>query len=211
MTSTVTVSGDGSVETEPNKAVVIFGVEHEYEGQDGAEAVRKKVSAKSETLRSALDEYEITSRGFDIRQQRRNHDEEYEKPHYFGSHSHEVIVEDPEEVGDVIETGVQSGATTVSQVTFTVDDETQRELRDESIEQAVEKARRDARVAAQAENMQLAGVEDMSVDSSRVNGVAYNSSPQMMALSADDTSHSTEIESGEVSVTANVSVEYRLT
>lgn len=219
----VVVSNTGETTGDPDLAIVEAGVEARG---DAAGAVRDDLSSRSDDLREALLEYgipedAITTEHFRIheevdRQQMERDEvppdseeaiEEY--TFYRGSHSFTVEVEDIDAVGEVIDTAVDAGADQVGRVTYTLSDERRADLRETALQSAIQDARSEAETIA-------AEVDGSIVEATVVDASEGQVSPVRRDLSyavedaAATPSPATNLDPGDVTVTASVRIEYEM-
>jgi len=205
MSDTVTVSGGGSVQAEADRAVVRVAV---LATGDDISTVRNQLSENASSMRDALRSSgisgdQIRTNYYDISSQARYGAPRGEEPKYRAVHSFTVTVENPDEVGAVIDTAVSNGASEVGGVEFTLSTEKRAELRQDALEAAMDNARTEASTVAGAEDIQISGVD-------RISTTDYNSRPyavETAALAAGDAG-GTSIDSGPVTVSASVTVVY---
>lgn len=224
---TIVVSSSGEAEDGPDLAVLQLGVEATG---DTAQAVRDDLSTRSDDLREALldygvDEEDITTRHYRIRERidRRRMEADGVRPdsreeaeeyiHYQGTHSFTVEIDDIDEVGDVIDAAVDGGADEVGRVTFTLSDEKRADLREEALREAIGNAREEADTIA--DEIGAAVVEATVVDASegRVTPVRRHvgyAGDAAAATPTPETAPATGVEPGDVTVSADVRVEYRM-
>lgn len=206
--STVSVSGDSTVSETPDQAVVSFSVVSEDDDQS---VVVSDLDDVSKTVLSALEEEhglseEVTTQRFSVDRQT-HHGEHDPENDYRGVHSYSVTLTDTGRVGSVIDTLVTNGVDTLDNVEFNLSESTYEECREEAIRGAVQDARHEAEVAADAEDLDLGAVVEMNVDRTHRNPVS-RSSGVMLAMSSQDMS--TDVQNEDVSVSATVNVEYNL-
>lgn len=204
--ATISVSATGEVTTDPDLAVVSLAVERT---EETADAAREAVASDVGTMRTALREAgvaqdQVRTVSFSIFPE---YDYSVRRPELVGYravHAFEVEVA-PGEAGNVIDVAVAGGATRVTGVTFTVTDETARELRTEALGLAMGDAKADAETLAEAAGVSVASVHTISTADVGV-------SPVRQALEAGDAEARapTVLEPGPVSVTAHVQVTYRI-
>jgi len=211
--STIRVVGSGSANTEPNQAVVRVAVV--AVGPDAATA-RQRLAANTSRMRTALEaigvgEDRITTRRYDIYQDRRRPREEGAEPRvqYRASHDFEITVTDPDDVGEVIDTAVRNGATEVDDVSFTLSTERRRTLEERARSGAMADARAKAQALATDANLTVTGVRVIRTANRGVPrtydagaGGAATETPAATAAPPSD------IESGPVTVTTTVEVVY---
>lgn len=206
---TVTVAAGGQVRTAPDRAVVRVAVTARA---DAVETVRARLAENASRMRRALgnagvDGDQITSARYDIGRNYEHRDRP-SAPRFQGQHAFVVTLNDTDRAGDVVVTAVQNGATNVEEVRFTITPETRRDLRERALSRAVDNARGKATVAADGTGLTLAGVRtvrtgDVSVQPDRP--------PEYAFATAADAGGGTSFESGEVTVTAQVTVVYNAT
>lgn len=209
MKSTVSVSGNSTVEETPDQAVVDFSVVSENDDQSVVVSDLDDISRK---VLSALEEdhnlrEQVTTRSFSVNQQS-HHGEDEPENDYKGVHRYSVTVTDTEQVGSVIDTLVTNGVETLGNVEFNLSQSTYEECREEAIKRAVQEARNEAEVAAGAEILKLGQVIEMNVDQTNRSPVRRTSGVMLSAMSAEDMS--TDVQDEDVSVSALVEVEYQL-
>ena len=203
---TVSVSASGEVTADPDRAVLDVAVEATDEDP---ETVRQRLAENASQMRSALEEMgieddQITTQHYVIRQERESR-ENPDVTRYRGIHAFEVEIDDVDSVGSVVETAVNNGATNIGSVRFTLSEDARADLREDALGEAVDNARADADVLASNTNLTVTGVS--SVSTGRVDVRPYRAEAQTAA--AGDAG--TNIESGPVSVTAQVQVTFNAT
>jgi uncharacterized protein YggE len=205
----ITVSADGEIEAQPDQAVVQVAIT--ATGNDST-AVRETLAADTETLRDALTEYgvpadEIRTAYYDIRQERERTRNGVERGPYRGAHAFEITIDDTDAAGEVIDVAVENGADTVNGVSFTLSDEKREELYNDALEEAMANAETRADTLASAGDLTVTGVH--SILSADTDYRAYRTETAYVA--GDSASASTSVQSGPVTVTADVRVTYNAT
>ncbi|WP_415378606.1 SIMPL domain-containing protein [Halosimplex sp. TS25] len=204
MSDTITVGASGQVQAQADRAVVRVGV---VATGDDIETVREQLSSNASQMRSALNEIGIDSSQirtgyYDISTNRRYGGGQSEEPEYRAVHSFSITVEDPDSVGEVIDTAVTNGANEVDGVEFTLSSDKREELRQEALTEAMDTARGEASTIAGAEDLTITGVD-------RVSTTEYHSRPYAVEASAmAGDGGGTSIDSGPVTVSASVNVVY---
>ncbi|MGM0605151.1 MAG: SIMPL domain-containing protein [Halobacteriota archaeon] len=198
------VGASGAVDSEPDEASVSVAIE--ATGED-AEGVRSELADRAEILRDALlefglDEAQITTGRYAIREDHRD------EGRYRGTTELRLEVDDIDRVGPLIDAAVAGGADTVGRIVFTVSDATQNALREAAIELALENAHREAEIVANARDLTLAGVQEITTDRGRVS-TYRTSGPHAEEVAEADAPASTQIDRGPVTVSASVEVTYR--
>ena len=206
---TVTVSTSGRAEAQPDEAIVRVSVEATA---DDPTVARQQVAENASSMRQALvdlglDEAAIRTTGFNIYEDRVRPPEPEDRPEttYRARHSFVIEVDRTDQVGQVIDTAIDSGATSVHGVEFTLSEETRRELRKEAIDEAMGDARMQAEAIAAAGDLSITGVRSAQT------GAIDGRRPVLEYAAADGGNGGTSIESGAVSVTVTISVTYNAT
>lgn len=210
MEGKINTNGQSTVHETPDVATINFSVTSKGDDQKGvAESMRSTSDELSDALESInvstdlhTENYNITN----VRNNRRNSEEELDH-NYEGNHSYSLSVEDIDSVGSIIDLLVNNGVSQIRQVHFELSEDTYSRLRNRAIEEAVENARLEAEIAAEAEELSINGVSEITVERTHQNPVSRGGDV-MMAMSVEDTS--TEIKNDDASVTATVSIEYNL-
>ena len=215
---TISVSDTGSVEAEPDLAVIRTSVE--VTGDD-AGVVRDDLAAQSEELFDALvsvgiDEEHISTGRFDIRERiderqmreddvRPESEDDLDEYRYFvGTHEYTVEVHDVDRTGEVVDTAIDGGADQVGRIQFTVSDERREALREVALQEAIEAATAEAEFIADEIDATLG--EAMSLDSSggRVSPVYEE------AVADDSEDTATDFRPDDVTVRATVDIVFAI-
>lgn len=202
----VSVTATGEIEAQPDQAVVQVAVT--ATGNDST-TVREEIATQAESLRSALQEYglpqdAIRTAHYDIRQVPTDRQQGDSEP-YRGTHAFELTVDDTDAAGEVVDVAVDNGADRVDGVSFTLSDEQREELHNEALTTAMENARNRADTLAAAGDIAVTGVH--SIVSSETRHYDY----RVETAEASVAGSSTAIDSGPVTVTADVHVTYNAT
>jgi len=204
--STVTVGASGSVEADPEQAVIRVSIRSEA---DQARDVREQMAERAEQMRAALEEMDLTvdvvSADYDIRADRERRPEG-ETTRFVGRHSFVLTVDAPDRAGDVVVTAVENGASTVDGVRFTVTEETRRQLRQQALDRAMENARAEADVLAERGDLELTTVASASTGSVRVD--PYRAEFALAGGDGGAGGVPTTFDTGTVTVSAQVQVTY---
>lgn len=225
---TVIVSNTGEVADDPDMAVLRAGVESRA---DTAPEARDEIATKAEELVDALVEYgigedDITTQRYYIRDRidRRAMEEDGVRPgdpdvdeadytYYQGSHSFEIEIHDVDAVGEAIDVAIDAGADDVGRVTYTLSDDKREELREEALRQAIDGARSEADTIAEEVGAEIVEARVVDASEGRISPITRDVSmvaEEPQATPAPDDSPRTGIETGEVTVTAEVRVQYEM-
>lgn len=211
-TEHVSVDATGQVEAQPDQAVVTVAVEA---AADDVATARDRLAANVSSVRAALtdaglgaDSIETTS--FDIRNVERRYRPDGEssdsQPEYLAVQRFAVTLDDPARAGEIVDTAVDGGATRVDGVRLTLSQEREQELRQRALEQAVDNARTEADTVAARADLAVTGAHSISTTDVSSRPVRYEA-----ARATADASGGTTIDSGPVTVSADVQVVYNAT
>lgn len=203
---TVVATGAGSVTADPNLAVVTVAVRS---SADAADAARERTATRVADLRDALadagvDDENVTTASFSLTPEYDHSKGDREVVGYRAVHVLRIETA-PADAGRVVDASVAAAAAEVYGVQFTLTDERREELRADAIADAVDAARSDAEAAASAADRSLGEVDSMQVGSAPV---AYPYAADRAV--AEGGAGSTEFQPGPVTVSATVTVSYRL-
>lgn len=203
---TITVDAAGQIQAEPDQAILRVAVEATG---DDASTARQRLADNVSRMRAALSEMgladdQITTVYYDISEQHRRErpDGERADPQYRAMHAFEITLSDVNRTGEVIDTAIENGATSVDNVQFTLSRETRLELRKQALRDAMANARGEAEVVAAAANLSITDVAAASTTTLRVRP------HRDVALASASGGGGTSIDSGPVTVTAQVVVTY---
>lgn len=200
----IRASATGEVSAQPDQAVLQIAV---VATADDAATARNRVATNATALRSTLAELGVPDDR--IKTVYYNIGEAHERfkgqepTSYRAAHAFKITLTDTDRVGTVIDRVVDSGANRVRGVSFTLSDETRRELRQEALRNAMERARTEAETLATSANLSIDGAASISTND--VSVVPYRVERTMVA---DAGGASTTIESSPVNVRASVQVVY---
>ncbi|TVR60978.1 MAG: DUF541 domain-containing protein [Gemmatimonadales bacterium] len=210
-TSQLTVRGNGEVEVEPDRARIQFAVETEAgtaaeAGAANADLMDRVMSALRRS--EAGGEARLETSGYQLqpRYGPMDRDRGREIVGYTARNTLQVISDDVEAVGPLVDLALDAGANRVAGLQFEIRDPEPHRL--EALRRAVAQARAEAEVMAEALGMRL-GLP------TQVEGGAQRPSPRSMALQAfapDMMAAATEtpVEAGRQSVTASVTIRWVL-
>ena len=201
--STVSVNADATVERAPDRATVTVAAVGRGET---AEAARNNLSGDAEAITAALEDEgaNVTSSRFQIRPEYEESREGREQVGYVAIHTVEAETSDVQTAGTLIDAAVDAGADRVEGVRYSLSEETRQDAREEALTTAMDNARTDAEVVAAAEGRSIGDAVTVQT-SDRGRPVVYET-----AAYAGDAGGRTNIEPGDVTVDASVSVTYEL-
>ncbi len=202
----IVVSGEGRVEARPDMATVSLGVTTEAE--TAAEALDENSTRMAEVLaqlrEAGIEERDLQTSGLSLGP-RWDYGGGTRQPRLIGftaTNSLSVRVRDLDTLGGILDRSVRDGANTFNGLTFGLIEP--QPVLDEARRRAVADARRKAELYAEAAGVTLGPILTLTESG----GIAP---PQpMMRMAAAEMSDAVPIAQGEVNITANVSITWRL-
>lgn len=205
---TIEVTASAERTASPDAATIRLAV---IARADSADAAREGVAENASRMRAALREAGVDDDA--VRTTYYDLGEEYERTEngsrvagYRAAQGFavEVVADDlGNRTGAILDAAVGNGATRVDGVQFTLSEETRRDLRQEALGAAMANADRDASTLADAANRTIAGVYSVSTVDADVRPVRAD-------VQFEAATEGTSFEPGPVTVSATVSVTYRL-
>ncbi len=216
--SHIRVSSSGSIDTTPDTAVLNIGIRKTADNpQKAREITARNASNVKDTLSNMEIVENIRTTQFNIREQRKERTiqrqesrpepqvPESQETSYVAEHVLEVKVNDINQVGMIIDQAVDSGATNIDNIRFTLSEDRQDRVKNQALREAMNRARSQAQTVADTAGISISGVK--SVDASSNFGVAVR---QFDAEGGGAASTSTDIEPGPVDVNSQVTVTYNI-
>lgn len=203
------VTGNGSVEVQPDRARLSFAVETEAEDARGAAARNAELmEAVLSGLRGAGGPgLTLETRGYNVlpvyEQRRPDGTRTPQIAGYRVVNQVSAVTDDLDGVGDLVDAGLSAGSNRISGLSFFVSDSG--DAQDEAYGLAVADALRQARAMAAALGVELGAVEE-------VRGTANPGQPRPMGdmMMAAESAARTPVEAGSTTVTASVTIRFRL-
>jgi uncharacterized protein YggE len=207
---TVTVSGQGEVQAEPDKAVLTLGVEARRPKMEDARAqVTKTVEAVLKLTRDLkLDPKHVRATRINV-QPEYNWDSDARERHligYYVSRQIEIELHDLEKLGTLLERATDLGVNQIGDPQL--DSSKRRELEREALAKAVEDARLNAEAVAKAAGARLGSARTISASSGYTPAPAPMRVKAMMA--AEAAGPAATYQSGQMSFNGSVQIEYDL-
>jgi len=199
----MTVIGNGSLSVEPN--IVQIQLEVRTESKQLSQAQKENAAAMNQVIESLLElgigRENIQTISYTIFPQYDYIDGKQIFRGYEVTNAITVKITNIEEVGNVIDVAVENGATEVSNIHFTV--ENQQLAYQKALSLALRDSLAKAQTMAQTMQLQLDPHPIKIIEQGRDQPVAYRT------LSTMESTGSTPIEQGQITITATVSVQYR--
>lgn len=204
----ITVSGQGQIQAEPDKAIVNLGVESRRPKLEEARAeVAKTVEAALKLTRDLkIDQKYVRATRINV-QPEYNWDNDTRERNligYYVSRQIEVDLRDLEKLGQLLERAFDLGINQVSEPQL--DSSKRRDLEREALAKAVQDARLNAEAVAKAAGARLGAPRTISASSGFVPPPIPYQKRTMAAMAESDAAST--YQSGEMSFTGNVQVEY---
>lgn len=210
---TLTVMGQAESSARPDEAVVRLGTVAQAEHASAAqEQVNEVMTRAIEAMRElGVREESITTVGLSLhpvysQQPPRPMQDQPIEPRiiaYRASNTIQVRLSDLGKIGEVIDAGVSSGANNVEGITFGLKDDTA--ARNAALRDAAQQAKAKADAIADAMNLKIDGVLEISEGGVQVMPKYYEMARGAVAMDA-----ATPIQPGQVQVNATVTVTYRI-
>ena len=207
-TPTISVSGEGVVEAPPDVATISVGVVSR--DRDAAKVQAENSRAANNVINA------IASLGIDRKNIRTGNYNFHEVFHSDANHKQisdgyevtntvTVTVTDLNKVGRVIDAALSNGANAVNSLHFGIRD--REKFQSEALRLAVRDARRKAEIAAAELGKVIVSVKNVSINSA---SITMPRMEKMAMMSANDATFETPIESGTLSCSASVHVEFEI-
>ena len=202
------VEGRGSASVASDQAVLTVGVVSTGSSASQAQAVNaQKIIAITQALK------ELGVAGSDIKTQSYNFYPNYrnnqrgsgEISNYTAAHALQVNVRNISKLGKIIDTALHSGANEVNSLRFTVSD--QSAVQREALQNAIADARKKADIIAGGLGRYIVGIKNVSESTGYIEARTYNAN---LLAGAKAAAVDTNIEPGNISLDANVHIEYLL-
>jgi uncharacterized protein YggE len=203
------VTGAGSVEVQPDRARLSFAVETEAEDARGAAARNAELmEAVLAALRGAAGPgLTLETSGYNVipvyEQRRPDGPRTPRIVGYRVVNQVSAVTDELDGVGDLLDAGLGAGSNRISGLSFFVSDSS--DARDEAYARAVADALRQARAMAAALGVELGPVEEV-----RGNSSPGQPRPMGDVMMAAEAAARTPVEAGSTTVTASVTIRFRL-
>lgn len=208
---TLTVVGTGTVEREPERAVVMLAVESEAPtAREASQANAELMDAVIAAIRDAdIPEGDVRTVSYQLNPVYRRPPTEQGGTPEIGSYRAvnmvQVTVDDLDRLGRVIDTAIAAGANRVASLSFQLRDHDS--ARRAALEEAVANARAEAEAVASASDQRLG--EPLSISTSMSRPIPPPR-PMAMDMVQARAEVDTPIETGSLTVTATVNIVYEL-
>ena len=206
--NTISVSSTGKVTVLPDVGYISLGIETKDPDVKIAEDDNSEImdAIMSALAKFDIEETDIETVGYNIYPQYEEYNDE--KPStYVVSNTIEVTVKNLEDMSKIIDAAVEAGANRTNSIRFDVLD---REASyNEALKDAVEKAKARAEVLAEASGLKIVGVLTVSESGSMPS--YYYADTMTYAMAEDAKASSVSISTGDLDISASVSVTFEVT
>ncbi|MDD1702806.1 MAG: SIMPL domain-containing protein [Methanoregula sp.] len=212
----ISVSGSGSVTGTPDRVTISFSVETENPD------VKVAQSSNSLTMNNVIDALaaagvprdQMKTTDYTITPVYKENNGVFtsDVKTYQVTNTLRVTLTDTNQTGQMIDTAVTAGANKVDSIQFMLSDAQNQVLRSQALTNAVANARADANTVASALNVTITGTNTVDI-SQGYTPVVYNRYDNLMLDTASGktaSAASTSIQSGDITVTAQVSITYNI-
>lgn len=207
---TISVSGEGVVEAQPDRATISVGVVTRDKNPSAVQAANAKAATSviNSIVALGIERKNISTGNYNFNPTYRHYDNgRNEIDGYEATNSVTIIVDDLDLVGKIIDAALNHGANRVNSLNFGLRDKTA--YQDKALKLAILDAKRKAEVAANALGKQIVGVYAVSINHSSIEAPRNYKMARSMAMD-EAASFETPIESGTLHCSANVHIEFEI-
>lgn len=203
----LSVSGEGSAQCQPDRAVVSVGVSSFNKDAAAAQNENARISAD---IQSALQSMGIAAKDIQTKNYSFNPSYDYENGKrneitgYNVDNTVVVVVNDVAVAGKVIDTALNSGANKINSLQFSVKNTDL--LRKEALQNAIKDARDKAEIIASGLGMKIVGIKSVSENVGMAMPRDFSNAMFMKTAGSADTA----ISAGSMELEATVNIEYIL-
>ena len=203
----ISVNGEGVVEVAPDRATISVGVVNRDKNAAKVQSDNARIASDIIKAVSALgiDKKNIRTGNYSFHQYYRQDNNKRVAEGYEANNTVTIIIDDLNLVGKVIDAALKNGANNIDSLEFGIKDKGN--LQNEAIRLAVRDARAKAEVVAAELGKKIIGVINVSVNSGYISAPRAN---KMFAAAEMDMAVKTPIESGTLSCSASVHVEFEI-
>lgn len=209
----VTVSGEGKLQAAPDVAYIRLAVETRAATAKEAQANNAtKFAALKKVLfeKHKLAAKDVQSSGFSVHPdyQYNNKDGTSKIVGYVSAHSVRITTRDLEGIGQLLDDLSAAGANRVDGIQFDTEKGEQYEI--QALEKAMVNAKAKAEALAKAAGRQIKGVVNISESNVSSGPIPYYGDYNMAKNEAADSAAPTSIQTGQISLSSNVTVVYEM-
>lgn len=204
---TISVGGEGVVEVPPDRATITLGIISRDKNAAKVQSDNARIASDiiNAIVNLGVERKNIRTGNYSFHQVFRNDNNRRVADGYEATNSVAVFVDDLSLVGRVIDAALSNGANNVDSLDFGIRNKAN--LQNEAIRLAVRDARAKAEIVAAELGKSIVGVRSISVNSGMVSAPRLN---KMSMAAVEMDAAATPIESGTLSCSANVHVEFEM-
>ncbi len=207
----ISVSGEGIVETSPDRATISVGVVSR--DKDASKVQNNSARIATEIINSiaalGVERKNIRTGNYNFRQVfRQNDNGKRIFDGYEVTNTVTIVVDDIKIVGKVIDAALSHGANKVDSLQFGLRDKKNFQL--EALQLAVRDARTKAEIVARELGRSIIGVKNVSIHSTSISSPRYSKMMMMADSVAAEENFETPIESGNLTCSASVNVDFEI-
>lgn len=203
----ISVNGEGVVEVAPDRATISAGVVTRDKNASKVQGDNSRIA--SEIIKAVatlgIDKKNIRTGNYSFHQYYRQENNKRVADGYEANNTVTIIIDDLNLVGKVIDVALSQGANNIDSLEFGI--KNKESLQNEAIRLAVRDARAKAEVVAAELGKKIIGVRNVSVNSGYISAPRAN---KMFAAAEADMAVATPIESGTLTCSASVHVEFEI-
>lgn len=205
---TISVDGSSTIKVAPDKATISISIENTAKDAKLASAQNAQImqNIQSAILGLAITKDKMQTRNYNLYPVYNTKDNSREIIGYSVSNEITVTIDNIDMVGTVIDTAINAGASNVNSIEFGLKDS--QVYKDKVLQQAIADAKRKAQVVANSLGKSIVNVVSVNTGSTYIEAKNFNNAMYMRA--ADATGVTSPIQSGDISVRANVSVVFEM-
>ena len=206
---TISVSGEGFVEAQPDRATVTVAVLTREKNPSAVQSANARAaqSVINSVVALGIERKNISTGNYNFNPTYRQRDGRNEIDGYEATNSVTIIVDDLNLISKVIDAALAHGANQVENLTFGLRNRSA--YTDEALRLAVLDAKRKAEVVVAALGKNILGVRSVTIDSAAVSS-PRNYKMARAAIAEDSANFETPIESGTLQCSASVHVEFEI-
>ena len=206
---TISVSGEGIVEAQPDRATISVGVVTRDKNPSVVQAANAKAATSviNSIVALGIERKNISTGNYNFNPTYRHDNGRSEIDGYEATNSVTIIVDDLNLVGKIIDAALSHGANRVDSLNFGLRDKTA--CQDKALKLAILDAKRKAEVAANTLGKRIVGVYSVSINHSSIEAPRNYKMARSMAMD-EAAGFETPIESGTLHCSANVHIEFEI-
>lgn len=204
---TISVNGEGIVEVAPDRATISVGVITRDKNASKVQNDNAKIANDIIKAVSALgvERKNIRTGNYSFHQAYKQVNNKTVADGYEANNTVTIIIDDLTLVGKIIDAALANGANNIDSLQFGI--RNKENLQNDALRLAVRDARSKAEVVAAELGQKIIGVRTVSIN---YGSISAPRASKMMLESANDAAYDTPIESGTLSCTASVHVEFEM-